>query len=155
MVPGPSGVRYATVRRSIDGAGHVASDEAGAEPVGVALGRDDLPQLEAGELARRAAEPVQAKAAVEVRREQLRGHLGPFRDGRPRAVGVVPDLVVLRAGHGDNNLFGAPRRLRRGGVSFTIDRPGLRSSVHLRLLSCGKKKDDEETAGRIPGTSIP
>jgi hypothetical protein len=45
--------------------------------------------------------------------------------------------------------------LRRGRFSFTIHGPGLRSVVHLRISSCGKKKNDEEAAGRIPGTSIP
>ena len=43
----------------IDRAGHVAGDEAGAEPVGGAIDRDELPQSDAEELARRAAEPVQ------------------------------------------------------------------------------------------------
>jgi hypothetical protein len=38
---------------------------------------------------------------------------------------------------------------------MTMDLPGLRSSAHFRILFRGKKKDDEEDAGWIPGTSIP
>ena len=33
---------------------------------------------------------------------------------RPDAIGIVPDLLVLRPGHGDDDLLGAARRLRRG-----------------------------------------
>jgi hypothetical protein len=36
-----------------------------------------------------------------------------------------------------------------------MDLPGLRSSVHFCILFPGKKKDDKNAAGRIPGTSIP
>jgi hypothetical protein len=57
-------------------------------------------------------------------------------------------LIVLRA-------LGAARRLRRGRFSFTIHSPGIRSRVHFGILFCGKKKDDEKAASRIPGTSIP
>ena len=67
----------------------------------------------------------------------------------------MPEVVVLRSGHGDDDLFGPARRLRRGSLSFTIHLPGLRSSVHFRILFRGKKKDDKKAAGRIPGTSIP
>ncbi|MGZ3415377.1 MAG: hypothetical protein ACXVAT_16280, partial [Isosphaeraceae bacterium] len=40
-------------------------------------------------------------------------------------------------------------------LSFTIHLPGLQSSVHSRIPLPGKKKDDENAAGRIPGISIP
>jgi hypothetical protein len=36
-----------------------------------------------------------------------------------------------------------------------MDLPGLRSSVHYCIPFPGKKKDDKNGAGRIPGTSIP
>jgi hypothetical protein len=45
--------------------------------------------------------------------------------------------------------------LRRWSPSFTIHLPGLRSSVHSRIPFPGKKKDDKNAAGRIPGISIP
>jgi hypothetical protein len=45
--------------------------------------------------------------------------------------------------------------LRWGWLSFTIHSPGVRSCVHFGILFCGKKKDDENAASRIPGTSIP
>jgi hypothetical protein len=57
----------------IDGSGHVAGDEAGAEPVGGAIDQHDLPQFQSGELARLTPEAVQAIALVETCREQLRG----------------------------------------------------------------------------------
>ena len=72
------------IRQLIDGSGHVAEDEAGAEPVGGAVGQHDLPQFQAGKLADY-AEAVQAIALVEVLREQLRSQLGPFIDERPQA----------------------------------------------------------------------
>ena len=139
----------------VGGAGHVTSDEAGAEPVGGAIGRDDLAELEPGELARGSPKAVEAIAAVEASGEQLRGLVEPSCEVRPDALGVMPDLVVERACHGYNDLLGAARRLRRGGFSLTIDWPGVRSRVHLGILLCGNKKDDEKAVGRTPGTSIP
>ena len=127
----------------------------GSEPVGGAVVEEDLPQFQPRELAGHAAESVQAIAAVEAGGKQFRGRAGPSVDERPDGLGVVPELVVLRPGHGDDDLLGAARWLRRGRFSFTIHWPGLRSVVHLRIFSCGKKKNDEEAAGRIPGTSIP
>jgi hypothetical protein len=111
--------------------------------------------VQAGELARPTAKAVEAIAAVEARREQLRGRPRRIIDECPDAFGIVPDLVVLRAGHGDDDLFGPARRLLRGRFSFTIDSPGVRSLVHLRILFPGKKKDDEDAVGSIPGTLIP
>ena len=63
----------------------------------------------------------------------------------------MPEVVVLLPGHRDDDLFGPARRLRRGSLSFTIHLPGLRSSVHSRIPFPGKKKDDKNAAGRIPG----
>ena len=127
------------IRQLIDGSGHVAEDEAGAEPVGGAVGQHDLPQFQAGKLARLTPEAVQAIALVEVLREQLRSQLGPFIDERPQALGILPDSVVLLADHGNDNLFGPARHLRGGSFSFTIHLPGLRSSVHSRIPFPGKK----------------
>ncbi len=143
------------IRQLIDGSGHVAGDETGPKPIRGAVGQHDLPQFQAGKLARLTPEAVQAIALVEVLREQLRSQLGPFIDERPQALGILPDSVVLRADHGNDNLFGPARRLRRWSPSFTIHLPGLRSSVHSRIPFPGKKKDDKNAAGRIPGTSIP
>ena len=114
-----------------------------------------LRSLRPGSLRDSAAEAVEAIAAVEAGGEQLRGRAGPAVDERPDALGIVPDLVVLRPGHGDDDLLGPARRLRRGWFSFTIHSPGVRSHAHFGILFCGKKKDDENAAGRIPGTSIP
>jgi len=138
----------------IDGAGHVSGDEARAEPVGAVVG-DDLAELQAMELAGPAAEAVEAIAPVESVGEELRGGVEPAVDERPDALGVVPYLVVLRPGHGDDDLLGPAWRLRRGEFSFTIHWPGVRSRVHFGILFCGKKKDDEKDDVRIPGTSIP
>ena len=143
------------IRQVIDGSGHVAGGEAGAEPVGGAIGGDDLPQSQPGELARLTPESVEAIAPFEARREQLRGRVGPSREGRPQALGIVPDLVVLLPGHGDDDLFGPARRLRRGSLSFTMDLPGLRLSGHFRILFPGRKKDAKNAAGRIPGALVP
>jgi len=139
----------------VDGAGHVAGQEAGAEPVGGSIVGDELAELQPGELSGPTAEPVEAIIAVESGWEQLRGRPDPVIDERPDSSGVVPDLVVLRPGHRDDDLFAAAWRLRRGWFSFTIHSPGVRSRVHFGILFCGKKKDDENGAGRIPGTSIP
>src|SRR5262249_36637709 len=130
-----------------------AGQEAGAEPVGGAVLGDELAELQPGKLARYAAEAVEAIAAVEALGEQLRGRAGPPVEERPNSSGVVPNLIVLRPGHGDDDLLGAARRLRRGRFSFTIHSPGVRSCVHLGILFCRKKKDDEKAVGRIPGTS--
>ena len=46
------------------------------------------------------------------------------------------------------------RRLRRWSPSLTIHLPGLRSSAHSRIPFPGKKQDDKNAAGRIPGTSM-
>ena len=143
------------IRQLIDGSGHVAGDETGPKPIRGAVGQHDLPQFQVGKLARLTPEAVQAIALVEVLREQLRSQLGPFIDERPQALGILPDFVVLLADHGNDNLFGPARHLRRGSLSFTIHLPGLRSSVHSRIPFPGKKKDDKNAAGRIPGTSIP
>ena len=143
------------IRQFLDGAGHVAGDEAGAEPVGRTVFRDDLAELQPDKLAGLAAEAVEAIAAVEAGREQLRGRGDPSVDERPDAFGIVPDLVVLRPGHGEDDLLGAARWLRRGWFSFTIHSPGVRPRVHFGILFCGKKKDDEKAAVWIPGTSIP
>ena len=48
------------IRELIDGSGHVAEDEAGAEPVGGAVGQDDFPQFQAGQLQRLTPKAVQA-----------------------------------------------------------------------------------------------
>ena len=92
-----------------------------------------------GSLRRLTPEAVQAIALGEVLREQLRSQLGPFIDERPHALGILPDFVVLLADHGNDNLLGPARRLRRGSFSFTIHLPGLRSSVHSRIPFPGKK----------------
>ena len=60
------------IRQLIDGSGHVAEDEAGAEPVGGTVGQDDFPQFQAGQLQRLTPKAVQAIALVEARRKQLR-----------------------------------------------------------------------------------
>jgi hypothetical protein len=127
------------IRQLIDGSGYGAGDEAGPKPIRGAVGQHDLPQFQAGKLARLTPEAVQAIALVEVLREQLRSQLGPFINERPQALGILPDSVVLLADHGNDNLFGPARRLRRGSLSFTIHLPGLRSSVHSRILFPGKK----------------
>ena len=139
----------------IDGSGHVAGDEAGAEPIRGAIGQHDFPQFQAGKLARLTSEAVQVIALAEALREQLRSRLGPSIDERPNVLRILPDFVVLLPGHGNDNLFGPARRLRRRSPSVTIHLPGLRSSVHSRIPFLGKKKDDENAAGRIPGTSVP
>ena len=81
----------------------------------------------ARELPRLTPEAVQAIAAAEIRREQLRSRLGPSREERPHAFGIVPEVVVLLPDHRDDDLFGPARRLRRGRLSFTIHLPGLQS----------------------------
>src|SRR5262245_25600445 len=87
--------------------------------------------------------------------QELHVNLGPSREERPHVLGMMPEVVVLRSGHGDDDLLGPAWRLRRVGPSFTMNLSGLRSSVHFRILSPGKEKDDKKAAGRIPGTSIP
>ena len=94
------------IRQLIDGSGHVAGDEAGPKPMWGAVGQHDLPQFQAGKLARLTPEAVPAIALVEILREQLRSQLGPFIDERPHALGILPDFVVLLADHGNDNLFG-------------------------------------------------
>src|SRR5205823_5334526 len=108
-----------------------------------------------GKLARLTPHAVQTIPLVDARREQLGSGLGPFGEVRPHAVGLMPEVVVLRPCHGDDDLFGPAWRLRRGSLSFTMDLPGLRSSVHFCILFPGKKKDDKNAAGRIPGASTP
>ena len=86
------------------------------------------------------AEAVEAIATVEPVGEQLRCRANPVVDQRPDSLRVVPDLVVLGPGHGDDDLLGAAWWLRRGRLSFTIHQPGVRSRIHLGILFCGKKK---------------
>ena len=127
------------IRQLIDGSGHVAEDEAGAEPVGGAVGQDDFPQFQAGQLQRLTPKAVQAIALVEARRKQLRSRPGALLDEAPDAIGIMPDVVVLLLGHRNDDLFGPARHLRGGSFSFTIHLPGLRSSVHSRIPFPGKK----------------
>src|SRR4051812_21380351 len=76
-------------------------------------------------------------------------------DERGGVCGVVPALALLRPSHGVDALLGAARGLRRGRFSFTIHGTRGRSRPQLPFLLCGKKKDDENAAAWIPGTSIP
>ena len=76
---------------------------------------------------------------------------GPIARRSPDAIGIMPDVVVLLRVIGMTICL-APRGACGGGsLSFTIHLPGLRSSVHSRIPFPGKKKDDENAAGRIPG----
>ncbi len=84
---------------------------------------------------------MQIIALVEAGGEQLRGRADPSVDERPDALGVVPGLVVLGPGHGDDDLLAATRWLRRGRFSFTIHSPGVRPRVHFGILFCGKKNN--------------
>jgi hypothetical protein len=54
--------------------------------------------------------------------EQIRGRKCRFGDEGPQTLIVVPDLVILRPSHGDDDLFGVARPLRRGRF-FVDDRP--------------------------------
>src|SRR5262249_28228529 len=98
-------------------------------------------------------EAVEAVALLEAGWEQLRGRAGPAREEGPDAPGIMPEVLVLLSGHGQDDLLGPARRLRRGGGSFTMDGPGVRSGGHLRIPFPGKKKDAKKAAGRIPGTT--
>src|SRR5262249_13737303 len=98
-------------------------------------------------------EAVEAVALLEAGWEQLRGRAGPAREEGPDAPGIMPEVLVLLSGHGQDDLLGPARRLRRGGGSFTMDGPGVRSGGHLCIPFPGKKKDAKKAAGRIPGTT--
>ena len=83
----------------------------------------------AGELARLAAEAVQAIAAVEARREQLRGRLGPIRRRTPGCVRRSCQISSYCGRVMGMTICLAPRGGCGGAsLSFTIDSPGLRSS---------------------------
>ena len=79
------------VGQLIDSSCHVAEDEAGAEPVGGAVVKDDFLQFQAGQLQRLKPKAVQAIALVEARRKQLRSRPGALLDEAPDAIGIMPD----------------------------------------------------------------
>jgi len=134
-------------------ADYVTGDDAGSQAVDAAVGEDDLAELQAEKLAGRAAEAVKAVSGVEPGWEQLRRVVEPTVDELPDAAGVAPNLVVERSRHGKDDLFGAAGSLQRGRFSFTIHESGVRSHVHLGILSCDKKKDDRDAGDRTPGAS--
>ena len=102
------------VSQRIDGPGHVGGDEAGAEPVGGAVGQDDFRSFSPGSLRDSRPKPWRRWPGGSPR-GTTPGPTGPIPRRSSGCDGIMPGLVVLLAGHGDDDLLG-PRGSCGGGV---------------------------------------
>ena len=132
----------------LGGIGHVAGDEAESEPKGGAISREDFAELEPGELAGGSPKPVEAVAAVEGSGKQLRGRMELSRKVRPDEMGVMPDPVVERARHGENDLLGVARPLQWDGFrSRSTSRVFGRVSISASFCVATRKMTRKPSSG--------
>ena len=136
------------IRQLIDGSCHVAEDEAGAEPVGGAVGQDDFPQFQAGQLQRLTPKAMQAIALVEARRKQLRSRPGELlMKLRTRSASCqmssyccwVIGMTICLAPRGTcvEGVFRSRSTCRVFGRAFILASPSLERSRMTKMAPAG------------------